>query len=76
MKRIVNSLLIVILLLIIGINRVNASVYNGKLYEVWDTDSGVNVYGAESNGYMDYNSWMIKSTADNKIYYCKKYNYE
>ena len=70
MKRIVNSLLIVILLLIIGINRVNASVYNGKLYEVWDTDSGVNVYGAESNGYMDYNSWMIKSTADNKIYYC------
>lgn len=70
MKKIVNSLLIVILLLIIGINRVNASVYNGKLYEVWDTDSGVNVYGAESNGYMDYNSWMIKSTADNKIYYC------
>ena len=70
MKRIVNCLLIVVFLLIIGINRVNASVYNGKLYEVWDTESGVNVYGEESNGYMDYNSWMIKSTADNKIYYC------
>lgn len=48
----------------------NGDTYNGKLYEVWDTESGVNVYGAESNGWMDYNSWMIKSTADNNVYYC------
>ena len=58
------------LIALIGINNVDAATYNGKLYEVWDTNSGVNVYGAELNGWMDYNSWMIKSTADNKIYYC------
>ena len=58
------------LITLIGINNVDAATYNGKLYEVWDDESGVNVYGAESNGWMDYNSWMIKSTADNKIYYC------
>ena len=70
MKRNFKYLLLIAILVIIGINRVNASQYNGKLYEVWDTESGVNVYAAESNGYMDYNSWMIKSTIDNKIYYC------
>ena len=70
MKRSFKLLLMSFILLIIGIQRVNASVYNGKLYEVWDDESGVNVYGAESNGWMDYNSWMIKSTADDKIYYC------
>lgn len=58
------------LVAMLGISNVDAATYNGKLYEVWDTESGVNVYGAESNGWMDYNSWMIKSTADNKIYYC------
>ena len=70
MKRSFKLLLMSFILLIMGIQRVNASVYNGKLYEVWDDESGVNVYGAESNGWMDYNSWMIKSTADDKIYYC------
>ena len=69
MKKMI-CLLMIISSLILGINRVYASSYNGKLYEVWDTESGVNVYAAESNGYMDYNSWMIKSTIDNKIYYC------
>ena len=69
MKKI-GLILVTILLLIIGINRVNASDYNGKLYEVWHPDSGFTVFAEESNGYMDYNSWMIKSTVDNKIYYC------
>lgn len=70
MKRKLTLLLLGAFTLVIGINRVNASVYNGKLYEVWDTESGVNVYAAETNGNMDYNSWMIKSSIDNKIYYC------
>lgn len=69
MKKI-SYLLIATLLLIIGINRVNASSYNGKLYEIWHPDSGFTVFAEESNGYMDYNSWMIKSTIDDKIYYC------
>ena len=70
MKRRFMLLLISLFLLIIGIQRVNASVYNGKLYEVWHPDSGFTVFAEESNRYMDYNSWMIKSTADDKIYYC------
>lgn len=46
------------------------SIYKGKLYEVWHPDSGFTVFAAEKNGYMDYNSWMIKSTIDDRIYYC------
>ncbi len=70
MKRILIYLLMMISLLAIRINWVNASVYNGKLYEVWHPDSGFTVFAEESNRYMDYNSWMIKSTIDDKIYYC------
>ena len=70
MKRLINILLIVLFTLVIGIIRVDASSYNGKLYEVWHPDSGFTVFAEESNRYMDYNSWMIKSTIDNKIYYC------
>lgn len=70
MKRRFFYLLITIMLLVFGIKRVNASVYNGKLYEVWHPDSGFTVFAEESNRYMDYNSWMIKSTVDDKIYYC------
>ena len=66
----ISYFLMALLSLIIGINRVYASSYNGKLYEVWHPDSGFTVFAEESNGYMDYNSWMIKSTADDKIYYC------
>ena len=69
-RRFILLLLISLFLLVIGIQRVDASVYNGKLYEVWHPDSGFTVFAAESNGYMDYNSWMIKSTTDDKIYYC------
>ena len=69
MKKI-GCLLMILMSLILGINRVSASSYNGKLYEVWHPDSGFTVFAEESNRYMDYNSWMIKSTTDNKIYYC------
>ena len=62
MKRSFKLLLMSFILLIMGIQRVNASVYNGKLYEVWHPDSGFTVFAEESNRYMDYNSWMIKST--------------
>ena len=70
MKIKVKYILLIVLLLVIGINKGNASTYNGKLYELWHPDSGFNVFAEESNRYMDYNSWMIKSTIDDKIYYC------
>lgn len=70
MKRLFYGLLISFLTSVLGIMGVNASTYNGKLYEVWHPDSGFTVFAEESNRYMDYNSWMIKSTTDNKIYYC------
>ena len=70
MKKNILCLLIVTILLITGINRVSASSYNGKLYEVWHPDSGFTVFAEEKNRNMDYNSWMIKSTIDDKIYYC------
>ncbi len=70
MKRLFYLLLIVFLTSVTGIIRVDASSYNGRLYEVWHPDSGFTVFAEESNRYMDYNSWMIRSTTDNKIYYC------
>ena len=70
MKKIFYYFLLSIILIVFGINGVNASSYDGKLYEIWHPDSGFTVFAEESNRYMDYNSWMIKSTSDNKIYYC------
>lgn len=49
---------------------VNASNYAGKLYEVYHPNSGFTVFAEEKYRNMDYNSWMIKSTVDNRIYYC------
>ena len=70
MKRTRLFSILTILLMIFGIRTVSASTYNGRFYEVWDGDSGINVYAEESNRWMDYNSWMVKSTIDNRIYYC------
>lgn len=72
MNKIKKTLMMILALIVslLEMGQVLASTYNGRLYEVWDNESGVNVYGAESNGWMDYNSWMIKSTIDNRIYYC------
>ncbi len=58
------------LLTIIGIDKANAETYNGKIYDVYHPDSGFTVFAAESNGWMDYNSWIIKSAIDSRIYYC------
>lgn len=57
-------------LAIIGIDKVNAETYNGRIYDVYHPESGFSVFAAESNGWMDYNSWMIKSSIDDRIYYC------
>lgn len=72
MKKI-NKILFIVLtfvLAIIGIEKVNADTYNGRIYDVYHPESGFSVFAAESNGWMDYNSWMIKSSLDDRIYYC------
>ena len=72
MKKI-NKILFIVLtfvLAIIGIEKVNADTYNGRIYDVYHPESGFTVFAEESNGWMDYNSWMIKSYLDDRIYYC------
>lgn len=72
MKKI-NKILFIVLtfvLAIIGIEKVNADTYNGRIYDVYHPESGFTVFAEESNGWMDYNSWMIKSSLDDRIYYC------
>ena len=72
MKKI-NKILFIVLtfvLAIIGIEKVNADTYKGRIYDVYHPESGFSVFAAESNGWMDYNSWMIKSSLDDRIYYC------
>ncbi|MGN0993468.1 MAG: SpaA isopeptide-forming pilin-related protein [Bacilli bacterium] len=58
------------LVLIIICDNVNAETYNGKLYDIYHPDSGFTVFAEESNRWMDYNSWIIKSSIDSNIYYC------
>ncbi len=72
MKKIIKYIVITLIMMLdlFTINKVNAAAYNGRLYELYHPDSGFTVFAAESMGYMDYNSWMIKSTKDSKIYYC------
>ena len=53
-----------------GIEYVDASTYNGRLYENYYQTSGVNVFATDTTGNMDYNGWFIESTIDNRIYYC------
>lgn len=72
MKKI-NKILFIVLtfvLAIIGIEKVNADTYKGRIYDVYHPESGFTVFAEESNGWMDYNSWMIKSSLDDRIYYC------
>ena len=70
MKNKIIMFLLIIFLLLIGITKVEASTFQNSVYEVWHPNSGFNVFAAESNGWMDYNSWMIKSTIDSRTYYC------
>jgi len=72
MKKIKNVVIMifVFVFVIIGGKSVSAQTYQGKLYDVYHPNSGFSVFAEESNGLMDYNSWMIKSSIDNRIYYC------
>ena len=72
MKTINKILLLTVLFLmaIIGIDKVTAATYNGKIYDVYHPDSGFTVFAEEKNRWMDYNSWIIKSSIDDRIYYC------
>lgn len=70
MKRKIILVVAIMFAIIIGIQRVEASTYAGKLAEVWHPDSGFTVFAQETSRAYDYNSWMIKSNIDNKIYYC------
>ena len=72
MKKILKLILLigVLSLTLTYLQKVDAATYNGKLYDVYHPNSGFSVFAAESTGYMDYNSWMIKSSIDNRIYYC------
>ena len=49
-------------LTIIGIGKVEALTYQGKIYDVYHPDSGFTVFAEEKNRWMDYNSWIIKSS--------------
>ena len=59
-----------LLLSLFLINRVDAASYKGRLYEVYHPNSGFTVFASSSISSMDYNSWIIKSTADKRVYYC------
>ncbi len=61
--------LVFLLISLVSFN-VNAETYNGRLYELYHPDSGFTVFAEEDNRNMDYNSWIIKSTIDSRIYYC------
>lgn len=62
--------LFLFILFICFFSNVEAGSYNGRLYELYHPNSGFSVFAEESMGYMDYNSWMVKSTIDNRVYYC------
>lgn len=69
MKKILLSVIIMILFLFSS--RVNALTNNGKIYEVFYGESGVNVFAKDMTyNSMDYNGWMLVSDSDNYIYYC------
>lgn len=55
---------------LIGIDKVQAQSWQNSVHYALHPNSGFSVFAAESNGWMDYNSWMIKSSNDNRIYYC------
>lgn len=59
-----------VLLFFIIFLEVDAASYNGKLYEVYHPNSGFTVFADEGLNLMDYNSWIIKSSVDNRVYYC------
>ena len=72
MNKILKNIVMILGLFLISLvgNVVNAETYNGRLYELYHPNSGFTVFAEEDSRNMDYNSWMIKSTIDNKIYYC------
>lgn len=77
MNKILKNIVMILGLFLISLvgNVVNAETYNGRLYELYHPNSGFTVFAEEDSRNMDYNSWMIKSTIDNKIYYCIESGY-
>lgn len=70
MKKIL-KLFMLIMIMFIGMTTVKAEKNENLIYTKYDKESGVNVYAEDvTYGSMDYNSWMIVSDTDNKIYYC------
>lgn len=65
------DLFILLVIMLISIPVVKAERNENLIYTKYDKESGVNVYAKDvTYGSMDYNSWMIVSDSDNKIYYC------
>lgn len=49
----------------------NAKMNDGKLYEIFWSNAGVNVFASDETYHsLDYNGWMIVSNNDNYTYYC------
>ena len=70
MKKIL-KLFMFTMIMFIGMTTVKAEKNENLIYTKYDKESGVNVYAEDvTYGSMDYNSWMIVSDTDNKIYYC------
>ena len=70
MKKIL-KLFMFTMIMFIGMTTVKAEKNENLIYTKYDKESGVNIYAEDvTYGSMDYNSWMIVSDTDNKIYYC------
>ncbi len=69
MKKIKYLLFTILLFLICY--EAKALVNNGKLYEIYWGDSGVNVFAKDMTyNSMDYNGWFVVSNTDGYTYYC------
>ena len=71
MKKLYFLLMLISIIFISSID-VNALTTNkGKLYEVYWSESKVNVFAEDTTTKgMDYNGWYIESSSDDNIYYC------
>ena len=70
MKKIL-KLFMFTMIMFIGMTTVKAEKNENLIYTKYYKESGVNIYAEDvTYGSMDYNSWMIVSDTDNKIYYC------
>lgn len=69
MKKLIFKI-IIFLISLFSIN-INVLANDGKIYMDGYTLSGVDVFAKDvTYNSLDYNGWIIKSTANNYIYYC------